>query len=336
MEIRSYLGQHAGWILLVALLVGVYLLRLVLVPFFLALTIAFLAMPLANWLDRWLPRAWSALLAFAVFFLGSIGFLTWLGMTLYKEGAQLITFLEDFVRRHDLSAIAPWLQRQNLNWSRLLSGGIAYLFQGLQAAAGVLFFLLGFLIIPVYSYYLLKDGRQHLEDIQSMLPNQNRDEIVRFFREVHHILKNFIYGQMTIAGLEGAIAAIGFLILGVPYAILLGTFVGLTSLIPFLGPPLGFIPAILVGWASSQNLVIPVGVGGIWILTQVLENYVFQPKIMGNRMRMHPLIVILSIIIWGSVFGFLGVLMATPITAVLQVVYLRLVKRQRFAAKPGS
>ena len=159
-----------------------------------------------------------------------------------------------------------------------------------------------------------------------MLSNQTPDKNDSLTKEVTQVLLDFIRGQLLIAGLNGLIAGLGFFILSIKHAFILGIVVGLMSLIPYLGPVLGFIPALIMAWITHHNPWYVVGVIGIWLIIQILESLVFQPKILGTKMKMHPLMVIISIFIGGALFGPLGVLLAVPGTAVLRVLYRRIVK----------
>ena len=145
-----------------------------------------------------------------------------------------------------------------------------------------------------------------------------------FFQELCLVLKNFIQGQFLIALCNAGVAGLAFWIMDINYALLLGAFVGLMSFIPYLGPILGFLPAIVMAWITHHNFWYILGVIGVWALIQVLESLVFQPKILGDKLKIHPLLVILSFVVWGALLGILGVLLAVPLTALLQIIIRRI------------
>ncbi len=148
-----------------------------------------------------------------------------------------------------------------------------------------------------------------------------------FLGEVGQVLLNFVQGQLLIAVLEAGVAGLAFWLMGIRHAWLLGAVVGLTSFIPYLGPVLGFLPAAILAWITHHHFGYVLGVIGIWALVQILESGVFQPKILGGKLQIHPLLVILSFFLWGALLGIWGILLAVPLTAVLQIVFRRVFLR---------
>ena len=145
-----------------------------------------------------------------------------------------------------------------------------------------------------------------------------------FWREVWTILVRFLQGQLLVALADGAVAYAGFRLLDVRYALLLGAWVSLMSFVPYLGPVLGFLPAAILAWTAHQLVRDFLGVVGIWAVVQMLEVLVFQPLLLGSKLRLHPLVVILSFIVWGALLGVVGAVLAVPLTAVAQAVFNRL------------
>jgi predicted PurR-regulated permease PerM len=145
-----------------------------------------------------------------------------------------------------------------------------------------------------------------------------------FLLEVAGILKDFILGQFTIALLNGLIAGLGFYALGIPQALWLGPLAGLCSLIPVVGSVVGFLPALLFAWIAHHNAWHLLGVAGIYVLVQVLESLVWQPKILGNKMNINSWLVIPIIFLGGLVFGVFGVLFAIPLAAIAQAAVKRI------------
>lgn len=149
-------------------------------------------------------------------------------------------------------------------------------------------------------------------------------EDLSFWREVGLVLVNFIQGQLLIAVLEAGVTGLAFWLMGIQHAWLLGAVVGLTSFIPYLGPVLGFVPAGILAWLTHHHWGYVLGVIGLWVLMQILESWVFQPLILGDKLKLHPLLIILSFFIWGALLGIWGILLAVPLTAVLQIVFRRI------------
>jgi predicted PurR-regulated permease PerM len=164
-----------------------------------------------------------------------------------------------------------------------------------------------------------------------MSPTIHFEHKLSFFQELGLVLKNFIQGQFLIALCNAIVAWLAFWALGINHALLLGSVVGLMSFIPYLGPVLGFLPALIMAWLTHHNFWYVLGVVSVWALIQILESLVFQPKILGDKLKIHPLLVILSFIVWGALLGIIGVLLAVPLTAVLQIMVRRM--RAHFSAK---
>lgn len=148
-----------------------------------------------------------------------------------------------------------------------------------------------------------------------------------FWQELGWVLKNFILGQFLIAVCISVTAFLFFVAMGIDHAFLLGLFVGLMSFIPYLGPILGFIPALILAWTTHHHWAFLLGVVGVWAMIQILESLVFQPKILGDKLRIHPLLIIVSFFFWGLILGVFGIVLAVPLTAIVQIIWRRVRNR---------
>ncbi|MEW6516803.1 MAG: AI-2E family transporter [candidate division FCPU426 bacterium] len=144
-----------------------------------------------------------------------------------------------------------------------------------------------------------------------------------FWLEVVIILKEFILGQFLILALNSLVSGLGFWALGIPHAFWLGAVAGLCSIIPVVGPVVGFVPALIAAWVAHRNGWVLLGVAGVWAVVQALESLVWQPKILGSRLNLSPWVVIPVIFFGGFVFGILGVVLAVPLAAIIQAAYQR-------------
>jgi predicted PurR-regulated permease PerM len=319
-------NQNLGWIVFGAAFFILYQLRIALIPFFIALTFAYLTLPLVDRLEKRMPRVWAALIVFLIFLFGGAYLLFLLGSLLVDQIQNLYETLTRFFEQQDWSKYMPSFKKGlPVDWKGLLSSLSSFLSKGLKAAESAAFLVLSVIVIPVYSFFLLRDGHQLAIDLKQMLPSQNKAEILSFLSEVNAILRNFIQGQLLIAGLNSLMAIIGLSIVGVRYSLLLGTLWGAGTLVPFVGHSIGVVVSLIMAWVTFQKPSALLAVTVVFFVVNLLENYIWQPRIMGRRLKVHPLLVILSIVVWGVVLGFLGVLLAVPITASLEVLYRRLV-----------
>lgn len=148
-----------------------------------------------------------------------------------------------------------------------------------------------------------------------------QSHMITLLLEILASIGRYIRGQIIIASFNGLLAGIGFTLLHLPYAWLLGILVLLGSLIPFVGSLLGFVPALIIGWFHTHSGWSFVHIGLIWLVIQLLEMFVWQPWIFGQQLELHPLLVILVILVGGLFFGFIGVTMAVPLLAIIQIIF---------------
>lgn len=167
------------------------------------------------------------------------------------------------------------------------------------------------ILIPFILFYLLKDGKDFKKKLFSKIPEKHESQIKDLFKKIDHILSTYINGQLLVAGVIGVLMFIGYLIIGMPNALLMGIFSLITSIIPFIGPFLGILPAILVALTMDFGLVVKIGITAL--IVQQLEGNVITPNIMGNRLKLHPLAIIIIVIVSINLFGILGAFIGTPL-----------------------
>jgi predicted PurR-regulated permease PerM len=200
-------------------------------------------------------------------------------------------------------------------WNKVLQG-IAATFRGT-----ISFFIsiIGVMIIPLYLYYILKDFDNLKEGIISLVPFRSRDFITSKFREVDDALSSFIRGQMMICLILAIIYSIGLTIIGIDLSLVIGILSGAAFIIPYLGTLIGGGVAVVMAFLKFHDFVHVIYVLLLFGGAQALEGAIITPKIIGEKMGLHPLVIILSIIIGGEIFGFIGILLAVPAAASLKI-----------------
>ena len=185
-------------------------------------------------------------------------------------------------------------------------------------------------VIPIYLFFLLETDRDFNRDVReqlTFLPSPLRQDIVFLTNEFASIMVSFFHGRLLIGLIMGGLQAVGLLLIGLPGGFVLGLFFGLLCLVPFLGALLGI--AVILPMAYFQpggGLGLLLEAGGILALLQILDANYITPKIMAHHTGLHPMVIILSIFFWGqALHGFLGILLAVPLTAFL-VIFWRLLK----------
>ncbi|MCF8008623.1 MAG: AI-2E family transporter [Halanaerobiales bacterium] len=174
-------------------------------------------------------------------------------------------------------------------------------------------------LIPFVVYYLLKDDLKIKNTLVRYLPS-DKQEINKLIKKIDDTLSKYIIGQIFVAFILGVLTYIGFLIIGLPNALILSAIVMVTSFIPFLGAILGILPAIFIGISHSFLLVIKIII--VLIVVQQIEGNIIQPRVQGKRLKIHPLVVIFTVLIFITLFGFIGALYAVPAYAVARVIFV--------------
>jgi len=179
--------------------------------------------------------------------------------------------------------------------------------------------LLGYFIIPVYLFYLLADLPQLKEFIQSFIPERHRDVYNEKLGEIDGVLGGFIRGQLSVCAILAVLYSIGLYFIGIDLAIAIGTLAGITFIIPYVGTIIGICLSVVMALLKFHDMLHPLLCLGWFCLVQALEGMVITPKVVGDTVGLHPLVAIIALLIGGQMFGIMGMLLAVPATAVLQV-----------------
>jgi predicted PurR-regulated permease PerM len=212
---------------------------------------------------------------------------------------------------------------------------------GSSKVIGFLGLVIGMIMVPVYLFFFLKDSasiRQYWHDYLPLKRSHFKTEVVETLSEINGYLISFFRGQVVVAVIDGLLVGIALLLFGLPYAIVIGVFVALLGVIPYVGNILCLIPTCIIAYLHAQN-VQPFGLGpwayvgcviGIFFVVQQINSLVTAPKIVGDSVGLHPLTVIFSMLFWSLVLGgFVGALLAVPLTASIKVVFRRYLWERR-------
>ena len=196
--------------------------------------------------------------------------------------------------------------------------------------------VIGFAMVPIYLYYFLKESEAIKESWTDYLPlkaSQFKDEVVDTLREINGYLISFFRGQVLVAFIDGILVGITLTIFQLPYGLLIGVFMAFLGIIPYIGNIICLIPACVIAYfhGFSEPYGIPqwgyvFGVLAIFIIVQQINSLLTAPKIVGDSVGLHPMTVIFSMLFWSLLLGgFLGALLAVPLTAAIKVVFYRYV-----------
>jgi len=205
-------------------------------------------------------------------------------------------------------------------------------FGGLMAFTSLL------VLVPLYTYFLLFELERVHKFVRRYLPRTQRARVSRVAEEVGEVLSNFFRGRMLVCALKGVFITVGLLVCDVPYAFLFGMGSGFLSLIPFVGAMFGFVIALLVAMVDQGALPALLKTGIVFGLAEIIEGYVLIPKILGDSLGLHPVVVLFAIMAGGAALGFFGVLIALPLMAAIVILVREFVlpPLARFADESGS
>jgi predicted PurR-regulated permease PerM len=210
-------------------------------------------------------------------------------------------------------------QQARSNAPDLLKPMLALLQKALTSTVSVLLDLLGYLIIPVYLFYLLFDLPQLKIFIESYIPERFRPAYTKKLAEVDAVLSGFVRGQLSVCVILALLYSAGLYVIGIDLAIAIGTLAGITFIIPYVGTIIGICLSVVMALLKFNDILHPLLCLGWFGFIQLLEGAIITPKVVGDTVGLHPLVAIVALLIGGQIFGIVGMLLAVPVTAVLQV-----------------
>lgn len=314
-----------------------------LIPFIAAGFLFYLFNPLVNWLGKLkLPRPAAIALIFVVVF-GLLGVvIATVIPNLVEQITQLITGLPGFLKtlRQEIAQLSHyrWYQkldvgnlvsRMQVEPAKLLPKVLGNFSSGVPSFIGsVASIVIGAITIPVLLFYMLKDGNRFVPAVQRLVPERYREEVQTVFTRMNQTLSHYIAGQAIECLFVGTFTFIGYLIIGMPYAFLLGFIAGVVTIIPYLGPYISITPALLiamtVGWTKVALVIVVV-----LIVQQTDGNFIY-PNVIGHSLNIHPLTIIVLLLVAGNIWGILGTILAVPVYAVLKTVATYVLELYRF------
>ena len=326
----------------------IWLLSPVLMPFAVAAMLAYLGDPLADRLERLgLGRAWAATIVFMVLMIVLIGVLLLLIPLIARQVENVIENLPRYGEWAQNTAW-PWLQARlhldprMFDSDRLLAaikahlgsiGDVASTVLGKvsRSGLGIVMWMTNLVLIPVVAFYLLRDWDRLVAKIDGMLPRSIQPTIAHLARESDKVLGAFVRGQLLVMLALGVFYGAGLTLVGLSVGPLIGMVAGLLSFVPYLGFIVGFVAAIIAALVQYGDWTHVLLVCGVFVVGQLLEGYVLVPRLVGEKIGLHPVAVIFAVLAGGSLFGFLGVLLALPAASVIMVLLRYLLERYRMS-----
>ncbi len=328
--------QTAVWIGVgLAFLALFYALTPILTPFAIAAVFAYVCDPAVNWMvARRVPRVLAVL--FVILAMGTLVALLILILVpvLYRELVILIArlpeLLELFETRAapllsahlgieitlDMAAIKDWVAEHREAAKDVLPIVLSHAREGGLALIAV---AVNLVLVPIVMFYLLQEWPRLTSGLQSVIPRPMLARTMRIVRDIDTVLSEFLRGQLSVMLLLAVFYSTGLWLAGLSFALPVGAITGLLAFIPFVGFGGGLTLAVLAALLQGDGWSLLIGVGIVYGLGQLLESYLLTPYLVGERIGLHPLAVIFSLMAFGQLFGFVGMLIALPASAAILV-----------------
>lgn len=307
-----------------------------LTPFIFAFAISYMLNPLVEKLNRKnISRTWASviiILSFIIFLAALTIFLAPLIIAQFTELISSLPKAVNDVNRWLNTAFLPWLDTMGIpskniqekilnelpnNLEHILNNllnSLSAIFSGLSV---VLNQIINLILIPFLTFYILKDFDELKKLVKSLLPQQNITVYIGYYHRIDELLGSFMRGSLIAALIHGVGVFIFLSIIGVKYAIFLSAFSALVNLIPYFGVLISIVLTTIVAlFSGNPGLQVPLSIL-FYLLQNLMETSYIVPKIVGGKIGLHPAILILSLMIFAYFFGFIGLLIAMPVTSIL-------------------
>ena len=337
-----------GAVFVVGLFYLIYILRGALLPFLVAWIVAYMLNPLVVYNKR-VFKLKGRVIAIALAFLEVLVTLALLAVLVlpsiideigvmrrllsdYVYHSSNIPFVpqavHDFIRQNvDFTQLSTLLSREQ--WLSVIEESFSGAWGFITGSVGEIINIVSWLIVLLYIVFILLDYDKILVGFQRMIPQRYRPTVVSIVSDVEVSMNRYFRGQALVAGLVGILFCIGFLIVGLPLAIVLGLFIGVLNMVPYL-QLVGLIPTVLLCLVSASetgtNFWLLFGACIlVFIVVQLIEDIFIVPRVMGKVTGLNPAIILLSLSIWGTLLGFVGMIIALPLTTLCLSYYERYV-----------
>lgn len=307
----------------------------ILMPIIIALLLYYLFNPAIDFMERHkIKRVWGIVILFASVVLLLAGGIVLVIPLLESQISNLTetfplfinnfidstqAFVDDFsgneIADNVISQVKGFVDNFSADIGNYVSEGLTRFSSVVTSITSV---VMTIVIAPIILFFLLKDAKKFTNGVLAVTPPKWRADLIRVATEINVKVGSYIKGQLVIAVANGVMIFIGFTIIGLDYSGILGLAGGILSLVPYIGPTLTFIPALIIALLTSWTEVFLLIV--VWIVVQFVEGNFVEPNIMGRQLNIHPLTIIIILLIMGDLLGLFGLVFGVPIYAILRVI----------------
>lgn len=345
---------RTAWVRLLMLLVLllflawlIALVRGVLTPFVAAFALAYFLNPAVNAMERVFAKSrWSGggharTVAVGVLALGMVAvlavFLLFVVPVVFRQIGDAAARMPGYAREVR-DRLQPVLERLNLrypeeyeevrariqeavqkNLPEILSPATHAVTSAFSSLLGLALFLLHVVVIPVFTLYLLHDLNRIWEGLRDLVPPRNRDYVFLRAAEMGRLLSAFVRGQITVCLILGTFYAVALTLCDLPMGFLMGYLVAFFNLVPFMATVVGLPLVLLLSFLDQGTLAAAATVAAIFVFGHFVESHFLTPRIVGGTLGLHPVVILLAVLAGGTLFGFVGIFLAVPVTAALSV-----------------
>lgn len=338
---------------LLAVLYLLNLLKEVLLPFLVACLIAYMLEPIVKWNMRWthLKGRFVPVLLTLIEAIIVVGALCAIFVPyLVAETSQMTKMIKayttsqtqipyisqsihDFIRDNiDFNEITKLLSREE--WKELITKALSSSWSFLSSGFAILVGVISWLIVVLYVIFIMLDYQRIMIGFKKLIPVRHRKQTLRIFSDIETAMNRYFRGQFLIAMSVGVLFSIGFLIIGLPMGVVLGLIIGVLNMVPYLqliSLPITAILCIVCTASTGVNFwMIFWESMAVYAVVQCIQDLILTPKIMGKAMGLNPAIILLSLSVWGALLGFMGLIIALPLTTLLLSYYdIYVIQRKR-------
>ena len=326
----------AGVVFLVYLL---YLVRSVTIPVLLGLTLAYLLHPAIDGLTRRKVPRWLAIILIFMVFIGMLSlFLVMLVPRInqeFRDVAGKVPHYRQNLENSLLPTLQEWFQVDTAedvksileeyldafksSAPQAFSAAGKFIGKAFSGTVSFLYALFSLLLIPVFAVYFAYDYPRLKEKLKSLVPPAKRKNVFRIASRVDRAVASFVRGQVTVCVILAGMYSFGLSLVGIEMSVFIGVTAGLLNIVPYLGVATGVLLGLLMSLLSFSSWWNVLGVIAVFAIGNTLDGLFITPKVVGDRVGLKPVVVIIALLAFGQLFGFLGVLIAVPATAAINV-----------------
>lgn len=299
-------------------------------PFLISALLAYLLNPIVYYFEkRGTKRIYSVILVYCIFLCLAIVIGLVIIPKLFKDVSVLVENIPVYTKQFNklyqkfqhgfINSNLPQGIKDIIDDNIMLVQNMVLTFLHNVADSLINFFsqLFNFIIVPVLTFYMLKDSEYFKNQLILVIPKSKRSKILQLFRDIDNVFGKYIRGQIFICSVVGILTTIALVLIKVKYSLILGIFASISNIIPYFGPIIGMIPTLIFALLDSPTKAFYAA--GAYLLVQQIESGIITPKIIGESVGIHPIYVIMALIIGGKVFGVVGLIIAVPFAAVIKL-----------------